>query len=395
MFSDMTSDHPETSGETSQSVLFHRVGENLYRLATTGGYYGLVKRGGKQFRRSLRTKDRKLAERRLAELRDKVANLALTEDSRLPFEEIAKRWISVCQHRLKPSSILRRQTCIKALTPYFKGISVRNITKGHCEAWLTGRGATIAAQTFAHELDALKGILGYALERGLILSNPAQGIKRKRIVQARIQIPTRAEFQKLLVAMRHSDGRPDSQAKARPGADLIELMAYSGMRVGEATALTWADVDFEKSLLTVRGGEDGTKNHEERVVPMTQALKALLVRMRADRGNPDPGALVSTIKDAKTQLRKTCVRLGLAGFTHHDFRHFFATTCIEAGVDIPTISRWLGHKDGGALAMRVYGHLREDHSRSQIQRVSFDTPSNVVALSEPVRPKEQPAIATS
>lgn len=58
-------------------------------------------------------------------------------------------------------------------------------------------------------------------------------------------------------------------------------------------------------------------------------------------------------------------------FTHHDFRHFFATTCIESGVDIPTISRWLGHKDGGALAMRVYGHLRQEHSAAAAQKVLF------------------------
>jgi integrase len=59
-------------------------------------------------------------------------------------------------------------------------------------------------------------------------------------------------------------------------------------------------------------------------------------------------------------------------FTHHDFRHLFATVCIESGVDIPTISRWLGHKDGGALAMRVYGHLRQDHSFEMSKRVTFD-----------------------
>ena len=60
-----------------------------------------------------------------------------------------------------------------------------------------------------------------------------------------------------------------------------------------------------------------------------------------------------------------------AHFRHHDFRHFFATTCIESGVDIPTVSRWLGHKDGGALAMRVYGHLRQEHSFSAAKKVTF------------------------
>ena len=57
--------------------------------------------------------------------------------------------------------------------------------------------------------------------------------------------------------------------------------------------------------------------------------------------------------------------------THHDLRHLFATRCIESGVDIPTVSRWLGHKDGGALAMKVYGHLRDQHSVAMAQKVTF------------------------
>jgi integrase len=48
----------------------------------------------------------------------------------------------------------------------------------------------------------------------------------------------------------------------------------------------------------------------------------------------------------------------------HDLRHLFATRCIEAGVDVPTVAKWLGHSDGGVLAMKVYGHLRDDHSLS-------------------------------
>ena len=57
--------------------------------------------------------------------------------------------------------------------------------------------------------------------------------------------------------------------------------------------------------------------------------------------------------------------------THHDLRHLFATHCIESGVDIPTVSRWLGHVDGGALAMRTYGHLRNEHSLAMAKKVKF------------------------
>ncbi|MES1180609.1 MAG: tyrosine-type recombinase/integrase, partial [Verrucomicrobiota bacterium] len=64
-------------------------------------------------------------------------------------------------------------------------------------------------------------------------------------------------------------------------------------------------------------------------------------------------------------------KLGISRFTHHDLRHLFATRCIESGVDIPTVSRWLGHKDGGALAMKTYGHLRDEHSTKMAQKVVF------------------------
>jgi len=81
-------------------------------------------------------------------------------------------------------------------------------------------------------------------------------------------------------------------------------------------------------------------------------------------------------------LDAACRKLEVHRITHHDLRHLFATRCIESGVDIPTVSRWLGHKDGGALAMKVYGHLRDQHSTTMAQRVTFSKPTgkNIVPL---------------
>jgi hypothetical protein len=62
--------------QVARKVVMHWVAENLYRLESSGGYYALLKRGDKQFRRSLHTQDRKLAERRLAEPRDPLAALS-------------------------------------------------------------------------------------------------------------------------------------------------------------------------------------------------------------------------------------------------------------------------------------------------------------------------------
>jgi integrase len=216
-----------------------------------------------------------------------------------------------------------------------------------------------------HELDTMRLIFDYAVRLGLMLSNPAKDIKRRKIVSKPIVIPTREQFQKLVAAIRESDGRLDSQKKAKAGADLVELLAYSGCRIHEGISLKWADVDFDKNTVKVTGGERGAKNHEERTIPMTDALRSLLLRLQ-NGPTADVNDYISQIESAKKCLQTACRRLGYPQFTHHDFRHFFATTCIESGVDIPTVSRWLGHKDGGALAMRVYGHLRNEHSSSMI-----------------------------
>jgi integrase len=357
-------------GRNARKVVFHRVAENLYRLENTGGYYALVKRGDKQFRRSLKTKDRKLAERRLDEYRAQVGNLTIGEDARLTFDEIAARWKATTQQGLKVSTVTRRQTCINNLSPFFKGLSVRNVQPHHCERWLTERGAKIAAQTLVHELDTMRLIFDYAVRLGLMLTNPAKDIKRRKIVSKPIEVPSREQFQKLVTQIRLSDGRTGSQKKAKAGADLVELLAYSGCRIHEGISLKWSDVDFTKSTVKVTGGERGTKNHEERTIPMTDALRSLLLRLK-DEQPTKPEEFISQIDNAKKCLQTACRRLSYPQFTHHDFRHFFATTCIESGVDIPTVSRWLGHKDGGALAMRVYGHLRQEHSFAAIKKVHF------------------------
>lgn len=68
---------------------------------------------------------------------------------------------------------------------------------------------------------------------------------------------------------------------------------------------------------------------------------------------------------------RACAELNIARIAHRDLRHLFASSCIESGVDIPTVSRWLGHFDDRALAMRVYGHLRDQHSAEMAIKVTL------------------------
>jgi len=135
-------------------------------------------------------------------------------------------------------------------------------------------------------------------------------------------------------------------------------------------------VDFDNNTVFL----PGTKTESApRWIPMSPELRSTLERLKTEK-NPAPGDAVISISDARTCLETACRKLGFPKYTHHDFRHFFATTCIESGVDVPTVSRWLGHADGGALAMKRYGHLRQEHSLAMSQRVSFDKPANVVPM---------------
>lgn len=363
----------------AEQPVFHKVAENLYRLESSSGYYALIKKAGKQFRRSLRTKDRKLAERRLKELKAQIGVLTVAkDDAKLTFKEVADAWNDATKHSIEGSSETRRKTCIQNLADYFTDSSIRNITVRGCEQWAAKRGAEAAAQTFAHELGVMKSTFKYALKHGFILSNPAAEIKRKKISNCKIQTPSRDQFQQIVAQMRFSDGREDSQEKAKDGADLVEFLAYSGSRVGEAQFAIWKDARFDTGEIWIHGKKSEAS---DRLIPTSKALRLFLERLKKET-NPKLSDSIIKVKSAKRSLARACKKLELPIFTHHDFRHYFATTCIEEGVDIPTVSRWLGHADGGALAMKRYGHLRREHSLAMMQRVNFEPklPDNIIPL---------------
>ena len=136
--------------------------------------------------------------------------------------------------------------------------------------------------------------------------------------------------------------------------------------------MVWQDVDFDKKKIHVLGHpETGTKNSEVRVVPMIPELEKMLRAMRASHKNESMDVRIMKVNECQKSMDRAAKLVGMERITHHDLRHLFATICIESGVDIPTVSRWLGHKDGGALAMKVYGHLCDKHSAAQAQKVSY------------------------
>jgi integrase len=264
------------------------------------------------------------------------------------FGDIAKRWLESLKPTLKPSSYRRRETSVAQLRPYLGTLNLRQVDARVCEGWAAKRSPGAAASTYNNERDVVIAILAYAQREGLLIDNPAKVLARRKLSRTQLIIPTRTQYAALLQSLRNSDGR------YQEAANLVELLATSGMRLAEATALRWRDVDFAPQRFTVTGGELGTKNHEARVVPLFPKMRAYLESLRSKR-QPADGDLVISIANAKNAMAHGCKAASLPDFTHHSLRHYFVSNAIEAGVDFKTIAVWVRHKDGGLLVAKTYG----------------------------------------
>jgi integrase len=333
-----------------------------------------VKVAGKQIKRSLRTSDVSLAKRRLSDFRTSATRLTGTEKS-LAFEGLAKQWLDSIRPHLKDSSYQRRVTVLRQLDPYFKGHLVKSIGHREIEHWKQGRALTLSARSYNIDVETLHQLFEFARDDlRIILENPAEKLKRRKVPHRKPEIPTKTQFTVLLAEMR-------KDVRSKEAANFVEFLGYSGLRLSEARAVRWRDVNIEHETLTITGGEHGTKNHEFRVIPLFPALKRLLATRVEAADVVLPDAKVFALETAKQALGTCCERLNLPHWGHHAMRHFFCSNAIEVGIDFKVIAEWLGHKDGGLLVAKTYGHLRAEHSAAMALRMTFDIATDEVPFS--------------
>jgi integrase len=244
---------------------------------------------------------------------------------------------------------------------------IRRISPELCREWATRYAAVASDNRYNNSVSLLRHIFDVAIEHAVIYTNPAKELERVTVRGKKLDLPTLKKFGEFIAEMRRAHSRDSKNC-----ADLTEGLAYTGMRIGESAEVKIFDVNFQTEELRVSGDpEEGTKNSEERFVPLNPQAAALFKRMIADRADAEDSEPLFLVRECQKSMDRAAKIVGMKRITHHDLRHLFATVCIESGVDIPTVSRWLGHKDGGALAMKTYGHLRREHSVAQAKKVSF------------------------
>lgn len=345
--------------------------EHLVQHLPTRTFYARVKIKGKTIRKSLDTDVFTTAKLKLPDalkqMRKPKAEAGTFSFGRVQFEAETRN-----KHELSELARVYRLRCVDRILRSWPGLDnkpVDKITKAELDAWAKKYSDKYCEQFFNNSLNVFRQILSLAgLKRD---DNPAWQVRRRGIPRKELNLPTADQFNRLVNVIATSGA-----AQARDCADLVMFLAFSGSRISEAKQATWADVNFENNELAVhclkrRATSDETR---KRIVPLVPAMRQFLIQLHQTR-TLKPDDAICRVHECQGALTRACKIVGCHRLTHHSLRHLFATFCIEAAIDIPSVSRWLGHSDGGALAMRTYGHLRREHSQRMAERVTFGLPA--------------------
>jgi integrase len=188
----------------------------------------------------------------------------------------------------------------------------------------------------------------------------AKCIPRRKYIAPEKNVPTEDQYVRLLAAL-------DVSYRGH-AALMVRFLAHTGLRVNEARQLRWEHVREDH----IYAPANVTKNGLPRCVPFIAGTVDVLASLkRAKPGSEKRNGFILPQAECRKTLRYACRLARIPHVTHHTFRHFYATRCIMSGVDIPTVAKWLGHLDGGALLLRTYSHLIDDHARLMAKRVKI------------------------
>jgi integrase len=206
--------------------------------------------------------------------------------------------------------------------------------------WLRSRG--LANGTINRKLSTLSKILRHAALLELIPRRPdmtfqKEGVGRERVLdkQEEVALIGRAEH----LGMAHT-------------AALIRFLTYTGCRLGEAYKLEWEDVDADTILLR------DTKNGSSRIiipVPQTKDALAFLRKGRGDSTKVFAAIPRDTFRGHWNRLRNELGHGDDECFVPHMLRHTCATRLVKAGIPLPQVMKWMGHKN--IQTTMKYSHL--------------------------------------
>lgn len=268
-------------------------------------------------------------------------------------------------------------------------VAVGEITYERCAKFRAALVAKekLSGQTKRETLMLLRQVLSEAVRRGLLQTNPALLLKLPEKAGRQIQIPDLEVIHKVIEGIRDPVSRM-----------LAELLLRSGLRLNEATALQWGDIDTAEGRIHVRRSIDAAtrklttpKTAESfRVVDVPRSLIEMLERYKESLGKKRKGGAVEGEEEKEREpwvfpsdgdgpidgrnfsqrdWAPAVTAAAAPRVTPHGLRHLFASHLLQRGVEILYVANQLGHTSAG-FTLKQYGHLlrKTSPSRAKLER---------------------------
>ena len=229
--------------------------------------------------------------------------------------------------------------------------------------------AGYAKTSIARKLACLRSFYRFGQREGWIDHNPAKALRNPRKARKLPHFLSTKEIGKLLSAP------PLDEPLGLRDRAILETLYSAGLRVSELVDLNDGDLDFEQSILRVRG-----KGRKERLSPLGSYAKRALKRWRKvrklslkepqDRNAPvfvNKFGTRLTSRSVGRMLEKYLQLTGLDSRTSpHTLRHSFATHLLDRGADIRSVQELLGHKS--LETTQIYTHVSASNLRAAYEK---------------------------
>ena len=302
------------------------------------------------------------------------------------FTDVVLEWLQTIEFSCKESTYFKYYRLYDThIYPYFKEINASEITSKHLVQFLSflkSKGRKDGKGGLSGSLSTIKYILQSSIEYGSE-NNYMNHIQFKyRIQQTKydeIEVLTPNEITKLEEYLLNNIDISNLG---------ILLCLYTGLRIGEVCALQWKDISLEQSYLivnkTVQRLRISTENSKTelkitspksrtsfRKVPIPTYICNLLEIYKPKDLNEYLLTQTFNPLDPRTYQNrfKTCLKKSNIRYVNfHALRHTFATRCIQAGIDVKTVSEILGHSNI-QITMNYYVYSSFDFKKQQIEKL--------------------------